>query len=293
MILVVGATGTLGGLVTQRLLAQGQPVRVLVRGTRVASKLASAGVEFVRGDLKDPASLAAAVEGVDAVVTTANSALRGGADSAESVDRVGNRSLIDAARQAGVGHFVFVSALGATVDSPVPFLRAKSETEAHLRASGMPYTIVAPNVFMDIWVRAVVGAPARAGQPVVLVGEGERRHSLVAIRDVAAFIVAAVAHPAALDQYLPIGGPTAVSWRDVVAAYETALGRPIALRFVPPGSPVPGLPEPMPALLASLEAYDSPVEMAALARTFGVGLTPLAALLRDDLATTAAAAGAP
>jgi NADH dehydrogenase len=71
--------------------------------------------------------------------------LRGGDDTVETVDRQGNRSLIDAAKAANVQQFVFVSAYGATLDSPVPFLRAKAETEASLRASGMPYTVLAPN----------------------------------------------------------------------------------------------------------------------------------------------------
>lgn len=286
MILVVGATGALGGLVVERLVAEGHPVRALVRSPGAATALGRPGVTPVLGDLKDPASLRAAVEGVDAVVTTANSVQRGGTDTVESVDRAGNRALIDAARGAGVGRFVFVSALGASTDGPIPFLRAKAETEAHLRASGMSYTIIAPNVFMDVWAAALVGRPARAGDPVVLVGEGRRRHSLVAIRDVAAFTAAASARPAAANATVPVGGPQAISWRDVVAAYEEALGAPITLRFVPPGAPVPGLPEPMAALLAALETYDSPVDMAEPAATFGIELTSIRAFVRADLAGT-------
>jgi NADH dehydrogenase len=211
--------------------------------------------------------------------------MRGGVDTVDTVDRAGNRQLIDAARAAGVRHFVFVSALGAGVDSPVPFMQAKGRTEDHLRASGMPYTILAPNVFMEVWAARIVGAPAKAGQPVTLVGEGRRRHSFVSMRDVAMFVVKAIGNSAAVGRYLPIGGPEAVSWRDVVAAYERALGRPIPVRFVAPGDPLPELPDPMPAFLAGFETYDSPVDMTELARAFGMRLTSLEEFAREDVAT--------
>jgi NADH dehydrogenase len=283
MILVAGATGVLGGLVTRQLLARGRPVRALVRDQAAAEPLQEAGATLVYGDLKDRDSLTAAVDGVEVVVTTANSAHRGGADTIESVDRAGNANLIDAATKAGVRQFLFVSALGSTPESPAPFLRAKGETEARLRASGMPFTIIAPNIFMEVWVAAVVGAAVRANRPVVVVGEGRRRHSFVSFRDVGAFIVAAVGHDRAINQYLPIGGPTPVSWRDVVAAYERVIGRDIPIQSVAPGDPGLGLPEPMPSLLASMDTYDSPLDMSELARTFGVSLTSIDAFVREDL----------
>ena len=288
MILVVGATGTLGGLVTRQLLAQGRSVRALVRDAAGGESLRQAGATLTHGDLKDRASLSAALDGVQVVVTTANSARRGGADTIESVDRAGNANLIDAAGAAGVRQFVFVSALGATADSPAPFLRAKGESDTRLRASGMPYTIVAPNVFMEVWIPAVVGTAVRAGRPVVLVGEGRRRHSLVSIRDVAAFLVAAIGQERAVNQYLPIGGPAPVTWHDVVAAYERAVGHEVSVRCVPPGDPAIGLPDPMPSLLAAMDTYDSPIDTSELARTFGVDLTPIDTIVREDLGRTGA-----
>ena len=73
MILVVGATGQLGRLVVRRLRAQDRPVRALIRSDAAAEALSDTGADLVRGDLRDPASLAAAVAGVDAIVATANS----------------------------------------------------------------------------------------------------------------------------------------------------------------------------------------------------------------------------
>src|SRR3712207_3965943 len=216
MILVVGATGVVGGMIARRLLEQDNEVRVLVRRDSPSSQLVQqglatsaeelieSGAQPVHGDLRDRASLDTAVGGVEAVITTANSAMRGGADNPQSVDLEGNRNLIEAAREAGVGHFVFVSALGAEPDHPSPFMQAKAKTEATLRASGMGYTILASTAFMEVWPALVVGMPAVQGQPVTLVGEGRRRHSFISNRDVAAFAVATVDNPEARNKYLAI-----------------------------------------------------------------------------------------
>jgi NADH dehydrogenase len=228
------------------------------------------------------------LEGVETVVTTANSAMRGGADNPQSVDLDGNRNLIEAARDMGVGHFVFVSLLGAAPDHPAPFMQAKGQSEASLRESGMGHTILAPTAFMEVWPAMVVGMPALQGQTVTLVGEGSRRHSFVSNRDVAAFAVNAVDHPAALNQHLAIGGPEALTWRGVVATYERVLERSIPVEYVAVGEPVPGLPEPMPDMLAGMETYDSVVEMEETSHTFGVPPTRLETFVREQVATQTA-----
>jgi uncharacterized protein YbjT (DUF2867 family) len=287
MILVVGATGRLGGMITQRLLAAGKEVRILARHNSPSEELAKqglatparplveAGAQPVCGDMKDRASLDAACQGIDTVITTANSALRDGEDNVESVDLKGNRSLIDAARAAGVVHFVFASALIADRDSPSRFMQAKALSEEHLCASGMDYTILAVHAFLEVWAGAIVGLPLQTGQAVTLVAEGRRRHSYVSMVDVAAFAVAAVDNPAALNQRLAIGGPEGVSSRDVVTACEKAMGRELPVRFVAPGEAIPGQREEVGGFMAAMESYDSMLDMAETARTYGVALTPL------------------
>ena len=147
------------------------------------------------GDLKDRVSLDPACQGVEVVITTANSVLRGGDDTPQTVDLLGNRNLIDAAKAAGVKQFIFISVAGADPNSPAPFVAAKGQTEVTLRASGMPYTILAPAAFMEIWIGVYIGAPILQGQPVTIVGEGRRRHSFIAAGDVAAFTLAAIENP--------------------------------------------------------------------------------------------------
>lgn len=289
MILVVGATGNLGGRVARMLLAQGQPVRILARSQSNYQPLVDAGAQVVLGDLKQRGSLDPACEGVETVITTANSAARGGEDTVQTVDLEGNRHLIDVAKAAGVKQFIFVSVLGADPNSPIPFIQAKGITEDHLRESGIPYTIIAPNAYMEIWVAGVVGMPAMMGQAVTIVGAGRRKHSFISAGDVAAFIIAAIGNTAAINQKLLLGGPEPLSLRDAVAIYERVLGHRIPVRSVAAGEPVPGLPEMAAQLLAGLDTYDSPLDMTETARTFGIQLTPLEEVARRT-ATSAASA---
>lgn len=286
MDLVVGATGSLGSRIAHALLGLERDVRALVRDPAKAGPLQAAGAQVVAGNVKDPASLEAACRGVEVVVSTATMSKRGD-DSPDNVDMRGTQNLIDAARAAGVRKFVFVSTLGASPDSPIPVFRAKGIAEEHLRQSGMDYTIIQANAFMDVWFPMLIGMPVASGQPVTLVGESRRRHSFVAERDVAAFAVAAaVGNPAARNSTLAIGGPEAVTLREVVRAYEEAVGRSIPVRSVAPGEPIPGLPEQVSGFAAALESFDSPVPMEETCRQYGVSLfdvrdftraTPLAA----------------
>jgi len=284
MILVIGATGQLGGLITQRLLKQGQAVRVLVRPNSAYQPLVEAGAQAVMGDLKDRASLDAACQGVDVIITTANSAIRGGEDTVETVDLQGNRNLIDVARKTGVKQFIFISVLGADVNNPAPFVQAKAQTEAYLRGSGIPYTILSPDFFMEAWIGMVVGVPLQAGQPITLVGDGYRVHSFVSAVDVAAFATKSIGHPAALQQQLAIGGPQPLSWRDIIAAFERVLKRELQVRFVPPGEAVPNMPVMITQLLAGMDTFDSSLDTTDIAHAFDIELTSLEKFIQCMLA---------
>jgi uncharacterized protein YbjT (DUF2867 family) len=293
MILVVGATGALGGLIARRLLASGRKVRILVRRGSNYLPLVAAGAEPIVGDLKEPSSLRAACQGVWAVITTANAAFRSGTDTVATVDDDGNHNLISAAAEAGVRRFVFVSILGSDLNSPSPLLRAKALTEERLRASGMTFTILQPDVYVDLLVASVVAGPVLRGQPVVLVGEGRRRHSFVAMQDVAAYAVAMLDDPAAANQTIPIGGPEPRSLRDVVEMAEHEIGHTIDIQSIGFGEPVPGLPDVGNSVMTALELYDSPIDMREANARYGVQATSLHTWAHETFAQIAAIAVAP
>lgn len=270
MILVAGATGMVGGMIVDGLLARGKRVRALVRSAKSAEIFQARGVDTALGDFKDRASLDRACVGAEVVITTANSASRGGSDTTESVEEQGNRNLIDAARAAGVRQFVFVSALGSDLNSPVPLLRGKAIAEQYLRESGLTHTILMPNLYLEIWCPNIVGRAAQAGQPVTLIGEGRRQHSMISAADVAAFAVAAAGNERAYNRVLVVGGPQAVTWHDVIAAHERVQGRKIEVRYLPLGGVLPGLPDFVSGFMNLLETYDSVIPMESLAQEFGV-----------------------
>ena len=284
MLLIVGATGQLGGTIARRALAAGRDVRILVRPGSQYEELLRTGAQAIQGDLKDADSLQQACQGVEAVITTANSAKRGGPDTTDSVDRTGNAALIDAAATAGVQHFVFTSLFGADVQSLNPFVAAKGKSEEHLRASGVPYTILQPDIFMDVWIDAIVDRPLRSRQPVTLIGAGQAKHSVVAERDVAAFALNALDNARARGMTVAIGGPRPVSWSDIVATYQKFLGYPVTVRNLPPGSMLPGAPEFVSRALAMMETYESPIDMTQTARDFNVLSTPVETYVRESIA---------
>ncbi len=292
MILVVGATGNLGGDIALRLLQQGKPVRVLLRHNSPAEAMAAqgmatspkrlleAGAEPVYGDLKDRASLDAAVTGVQAIVTTANSALRGGDDNPFTIEMEGNRNLIDAAKAAGVDHLVFVSILAYDPNNANPFFAGKGQAEDYLVNSGLHYTILAPDIFTEVWVGMVVGGALAQGNPVTLVAPATHRHSFVSARDVAGYAVAAVDNPVARDKRIPIGGPEALSWQDVVKKANHVLGRALPVKIVQPGEPLP-LPPGVDQIMIGGEQYESVLEVERLSETFGVPPTPVEDVMRE------------
>lgn len=235
MILVIGATGLLGGEICRRLRERGRAVRALVRSTSGAERierLREMGVTLAEGDLKNPASVAAACTGVETLISTASSTLsRQSGDSISSVDRDGQLTLIEAAERAGVRRFVFISFSGnIEVDSPLR--DAKRAVEERLRKSAMISTILRPSVFMEVWLSPALGFDPSNGTARVY-GSGERKVSYVSLSDVAEFAVRCLETPETENTTIEIGGPEAVSQLDAVRTFEQVLGRKIAVEHVP------------------------------------------------------------
>lgn len=235
MILVVGATGLLGGEICRRLSERGQPVRALARKTSDVVKvqrLKSLGAELVQGDLKDRPSLDAACRGVSTVISTATTTLsRQPDDSIEGVDQDGQLQLLDAARQAGVGQFIYVSYSG-NLGVECPLHTAKRTVERRLRESGMTYTILRPSVYMEVWLSPALGFDFSKGT-ARLFGTGQRPISWISLGDVAEFAVRCVAHRAARNAVIELGGPEALSPDDVVRTFEEVTGRRFDTEHVP------------------------------------------------------------
>jgi len=232
---LVGATGLLGPDICRQLTTAGNGVRALIRPTARAEKrteLERLGVELVEGDLKDTASLARACGGVQSVISTASSTLsRQHGDSIESVDQQGQLALVEAAAQAGVEHFVFVS-FRENAGIQFPLTIAKRAVERRLKASGMSYTILQASYFMEVWLTPALGFDAAHGK-VRLYGDGSRPISWISYRDVARAAADAVTAGSARNMVVELGRPQALSPLEVVRMFEAAGAGEIAIESVP------------------------------------------------------------
>jgi NADH dehydrogenase len=228
VILVAGGTGTLGTEVVRLLTGRGEAVRVLARDPARAAYVPE-GVEIVAGDVRDPATLAAAVAGCATVLSAVHGFAGPGRSSPESVDRDANLALIRAAAAAGAEHLVLVSVLDAGPDHPMSLHRAKHAAEQALKVSGLAWTIVRPGPFLETWV-GIVGAKLGANGPALVFGPGRNPIAFVSARDVAGVVDLAVRDPSLRGQVLEVTGPEQLSFTQLADRLVTGTGR---VRHVP------------------------------------------------------------
>jgi uncharacterized protein YbjT (DUF2867 family) len=272
MNLVIGATGSLGGHIAHRLLKSEKPVRALVREGSEYSALQSGGAQVALGDLKNTRSLQRACVGARRIIATATAAVRGGEDTADSVDRQGYSHLIAAAVEAGVRQFIFVSAHGFSADSPVDLVRAKVDTEEALKASGLNYTILRPALFMEAWISMILGSQLQLGPKVVVLGDPDQRLPFVCTSNVTDLAIAVLGNASAERTSLPLSSQ-AVSYRQVIEWMGQATDREIAIESVPPDTQLPGLPPTVLELWSWLATGTmEPIETVEVAVKFGLAL---------------------
>jgi uncharacterized protein YbjT (DUF2867 family) len=287
MILIVGATGSLGGRLTHTLLAQGRPVRTLVRSralweglldeeqSSAAWTLVEAGAKTVQGDLKNRVSIRAAVAGVDTVIAGATAVRRGGDDTIEAVDWQGTLDLIAEAAGAGVRRFIYISMLGAADDHPLRLLQIKAECERAVQQTGMVSLIVRPALFMETWIPMVVGLSLFSGEPVYLLGRGDHRHNFISETDAAKLIVAMIDDSAMYGRPVPLTGPASFSWTQIVQTISRQTGKPLAIQYQLPGLPVAHLPVEAAALINAFETTEDEPAWLSPADMYGLRLTTL------------------
>jgi NADH dehydrogenase len=226
-VLVTGGTGFVGPKVVHALRARSHEVRALVRNPGRAKTLATWGCELADGDVTEAESLRSAVEGCQAVVHLV-AIIKGSPGDFDRVMVGGTENLIGAAKGAGVGRFVLMSALGTNERNRelVPYFRSKWAMEQALAGSGLEQVVFRPSfVFgkdggaLPMFVRQVRLAPLT---PVV--GSGETRMQPIWVDDVGQFFAQAVDTPGAAGQTFEIGGPDAVTWNEFYARVKRILG---------------------------------------------------------------------
>jgi NADH dehydrogenase len=291
VILVTGATGFVGPKIVHALRAAEKDVRCLVRSPERARSLEAWGCELVQGDVTDTASLRRAVEGVETVVHLV-AIITGKREDFERIMEQGTRDLVAAAREAGVGRFVLMSALGTREDTKdlVPYYHAKWEMEQAVQGSGLDHVIFRPSfVFgreggvLPLFIRQVRWSPVTP-----IVGGGDTRLQPIWVEDVASYFTAGVDAPEAVNQTFELGGPDVVTWNELFARIQRVLGkrRPtvhLPFAFMRAGAAVAELLPRPPVTrdqLKMLAEGDNVVATNAAVETFRIPLLPLDDQLR-------------
>jgi NADH dehydrogenase len=234
VLLLTGATGLIGSALLPRLLAAGHDVRCLVRDPR------RLGAERVRvqialGDLSDPPSFRNALRGVDTVLHLAAAIRDQPGGSIEELNGIATWRLVEAARRAGVAHFLFFSAEGVSAHSRSRFMRAKALAEGAVAASEVPHTILAPSIAYAPGDAFLTLLARMALLPVMPIsGSGQARFEPIWAQDVAACTMAALARPGTGERY-ELSGPEVLTYDEIVEHVLRAAGRPRPLLHVPLG----------------------------------------------------------
>jgi uncharacterized protein YbjT (DUF2867 family) len=246
MIVVTGATGNVGSSVVRSLIERGEKVRAFVRDAEKARQLLGEGVELSVGDFDDVRSVAGALNGAERVFLS----------SGEGPDKIRwERTVIDAAVEAGVGLVVKASTMGADGGS-FGSLAWHGQLEDALRASGLPWTILQSNWYMTNLL-PIAGQIAATGK--IFMPAGEARIGMVDPADTGRVGAAVVASDGHEGTTYAVTGPQGVGFAQVAEALSTATGRTIEYIDVPPEAAkeamaATGLPDWLPDFLDRLFA---------------------------------------
>jgi uncharacterized protein YbjT (DUF2867 family) len=223
MILMTGATGTVGSRLVRQLRARGASVRALVHGTKGSDALARLGVDVRAGDLTQPGTYASAFDGVDTAFLLTPAMPR------QTEAEIG---FIDAARAAGVSLLVKHSAVGASPNA-TGMPGAHSNVERYLQRTKLPHIVVRPTQFMQVllqWSPPI----AQMGAFLVPLVDAQVRVSLVDVDDVAEVEAIALTGGAEIGQVYTVTGPGLVSYAEVAERLSRGIGEPIGFRLVSP-----------------------------------------------------------
>jgi uncharacterized protein YbjT (DUF2867 family) len=229
VVLITGATGRQGGAVIRHMLPRGWKLRALTRRTDsdAAKDLTRKGIEVIRGDLEDPASLEAATRGVYGVYSVQDFWSVGAAREVMQ-----GKNIADAAKKAGVGHFVYSSVGGAERNSGIDHWESKWEVEKHLRRLALPATIIRPAAFMENYYIDKVEIGILKGKLVDLV-RADKPYQTVAADDIGAFVALAFERPEEfIGQALEIAGSELTNF-EAARVFSRVLGKPVRFQQLP------------------------------------------------------------
>ena len=263
-VLVTGSTGFLGRRVVEALHADGHEVRCLVRTPGFEDRLQYRDLDVHYGSVSDMAALRPAIYDLDAVVHLVAIIRERGTATFDSVNRQGTQNVAMASAEAGVRHYVQVSAIGAHDQSPYPYLRSKGQGEAEVITSGTPYTIIRPSILFGLGDEFIttLAAVVKAFPVVPIIGTGSNLLHPISVEDVA-HCISIILRDEPTMAPVEIGGPEYLSYLDIVRILCRTLNVTRAYLPVPPAF-LQNSARIMEAIMPSPPATREQLRMAAL-----------------------------
>ncbi len=279
-ILVAGATGQQGGAVARALLSRGQTVRALTRNPETAKPLAALGAEALRGDLMDRGAIEGALRGADGFFLVTTPFDKGfGTLSLDDEVRQGTVG-IDAAKGRRVSHVVLTSVASADRDTGIPHFETKATVERHLRASGLPATIVRPVAFMDNYVAPWLLPMIQSGTLAMRM-RPSKATQLVAVRDIGEFVARRFESPeGSAGQTIELAGD-AKTMPEVATALSAWIGRPVQFAEVPDEQAAAQMGEDGVKMARWMDRVGYDVDVAGLENRWGQRMTRFEEFLRE------------
>jgi len=228
-VLVTGATGRQGGAVIRHMLPKGWKLRALTRNpqSHAAQSLARQGVELVQGDLEDAGSVTQAAVDVYGIYSVQDFWAVGAKREVQQ-----GKNIADAAKKAGVKHFVYSSVGGAERNTGIPHWESKWEVEKHIRSLGLPATVIRPATFMETYyidqveiglLKGKLADPIRADKP----------YQTIATDDIGAFVALAFERPTEfIGKELEIAGSELTN-PEAAKVFSRVLGKPVKFQKLP------------------------------------------------------------
>jgi uncharacterized protein YbjT (DUF2867 family) len=232
-VLMVGGTGALGRKVVFELLNRDHRVRMLVRDPVKAEEFSRRGVELVQGDMMDPPSLTAAMDGADSLITCAAGYTRHSPTDTAQTDTIGNRNLVDAAAAVGIRRFVLTSILTCDKAPQVPHFWHKKLVEDHLAEREVPYVALRPGAFLES-VTQFGGDPFARGR-LIYAGSADVPFTFVWTTDLAEYLARAVDVAGVDGQHIDIGWTRPVTVEDVADIAAQQLQKHLRTAVIPGG----------------------------------------------------------
>ncbi len=240
-ILLLGSTGFFGRGVAHKLIDGGHQLRVLVRDPMKAAAFKGRGAQVVLGDALDPAAVNQAAQGVEHIISLV-AVRRNRPQSYLAVNVDGPRIMAGAAKAVGAKSVVFVSVVGARLDSHYKYLTSRWMGEQELAKSGVAGTILRFSLVLaeEGGILNDFERFANFGPVLIIPGDGQTQFQPILREDAARCVIEAIGKPELLGKIIELGGPEVVAFQTIYSWFLDARGIKKPIVKVPPGLLIPG-----------------------------------------------------